>query len=492
MLFILLWIFPIFAFAEVNILSNYPLRKSNIEKIIKEENYKEIMEIIKNIEDVKDVYLMEEEGKVIIYVERYPILRKTEVKGNFAFPKEEILSYLGLYEGIPIRGQEMDERDIEQRIKELYKERGFLDAYVGVAVAKDEEGYVELYIGVDEGPVYFTEGGSYKGSSYEPSLLDSKIGLVKGRVFRESFFKESAFSLQDFYIEEGFWDSFVFYEGVEKRRLKRPFYEVLFPKDKSTKRSPLRWLGSLSEGISNLINHPIGTLKALTGRGYVAKPVFQIIEGKRYKVSIEGAEFFKVEELIKISQLEKKGLDPFSLEEAMENILKAYHRKGFFDAEVSYDLHGEDITFKIKEGQRHTIIGDKFQGEYYDEESLEAYLRSEIDRLYKRGYTLAEGRIEKEVLKDEKAVKVSLHIEPRKRQILKKVLYKGDERELKKIFNKHKEKLPAVFNTELIESLNLDIQRYFLKRGYMEGDFEIEVQTEETEDSIYYMYVYEI
>ncbi|MFN3946648.1 MAG: BamA/TamA family outer membrane protein [Aquificaceae bacterium] len=483
---------PFTVLAEVVILSNYPLRKSNLEKIVNEENYKEIAEIVRKIEDVKDVYFMEEEGKVLMYIERYPILKKIEVKGNFAFPKEEILSYLGLYEGIPIRGQELDEKDIEQRVKELYKEKGFLDASVGATVAKDEEGYVELYMGIDEGPVYFTKGGIYKGSSYEPSLLDLKIGLVKGRVFRESFFKESVFSLQDFYIEEGFWDNFVFYEGVEKEKVRRPFYEVLFPEDRSTKKSPLRWLGSLSEGFSNLMNHPIGTLKALAGRGYAARPVFQIIEGKRYRISAEGAKFFSAEDLIKISQLERKGVDPFSLEEAKENILSAYYRKGFFDAEVSYDFHGEEITFKIKEGQRYTILGEKFQGDFYDEDKLEDYLRSQIDELYKRGYTLAEGSINKEILKDKKAVKVRFNIEPGKRQILKEFLYKGDRRELKRIFNKHSEKLPAIFNTELIELLNLDIQRYFLRRGYMEGDFDIQVQLEETEDSVYYSYIYEI
>lgn len=493
MLFILIVLLPLISLAEVIILSNFPLRKNNLEKVINLENYKEVVEIIRNIEDVKDVYLMEEDGgRVIIYIERYPIIRKIHIKGNMAVSKEEILSYLGFYEGMPLRGPEFSETDLQRRIKGLYMDKGFLDASVGVTVEEDKEGYVEVYIGIDEGPVYFTESGVYRGSNYDPSFLDSKIGLVRGRIFKESLFKESAFSLQDFYIKEGYWDSFVYYEGVEKLRLNRPFYSVLVPRDKTVGKNPLRLLGSLSEGISNFFSHPIGTLKALIGRGYVARPVFGIIEGKRYKVIFEGASFFTQEELISVSELERKGVDPFSLEEAKENLLKAYHRKGFFDAKVYYQAKEGEIVFKIEEGQRYKVVGQGLDGEFYDEEKLKQILKAKLDSLFKEGYTLAEGQIIKEVLKEEKKVKISLDIKPDKRQILKDFLYDGKDPEVKKIFSKHRKGLPTIFNSGLVEALNLDIQRHFLKKGLMEGDFETYVKIEEDERNIYYTYVYTI
>ncbi|MFN3975494.1 MAG: outer membrane protein assembly factor [Aquificaceae bacterium] len=494
MLSLLIILLPIIAFGEVVIISNFPLRKNNIEKVINLENYKEMVEIIRNVEDVKDVYLMEEGNRIIIYVERYPIIRKIDIKGNVAVSKEEILSYLGLYEGMPIRGPEFDELDVQTRIKRLYTDKGFLDAHVGVSMEEDKEsGYVYLYIGIEEGPVYFTEGGVYKGSSYNPSLLDSKIGLVKGRVFKESLFEESIFSLQDFYIKEGYWDSFVYYEGIEKLRLNRPFYYVLAPGDKKTlAKNPLNLLGSLSEGLSNLFSHPIGTLKALIGKGYVARPVFQIIEGRRYKLSFDGASFFTQQDLTDISGLEKKGVDPFSLEEAKNNIIEAYHKKGFFDVEVYYQVKDGEISFRIKEGERYRVAGKVFDGEFYNEEKLEQLLKNSIDSLVKEGYSLAEGRINKEVLKEKKEVKVSLDIKPGKRQIIKDFIYKGENLEVKKIFSRHKEKLPAIFNSELVESLNLDIQRYFLKKGFMEGDFEAEVKVEEDDKNTYYTYIYTV
>lgn len=490
--FILLFLIPVIAMADVHIISNFPLRKSNLEKVINLENYKEMVEIIKSVEDVKDIYLMEEEDKVIIYIERYPIVRKIHIKGNVALSRDEILSYLGLYDGIPVRGPEFKEADIEQRLKALYTEKGFLDAAIGVVMTKDEEGYIDLYIGINEGPIYFTERGLYKGSSYEPSILDSKIGLVRGRVFKETIFREGVFLIQDFYIKEGFWDSFVYYEGVEKIELKKPFFRVLFPKDEEEGRRPLRFFGSLAEGISNLFSHPIGTLRALTGKGHVARPVFSIIEGKRYHLFWEGNQFFSDEELKRITQLEEKGLDPFSLEEARENLLKAYHRKGFFDAKIDYQRDGEAITFKVEEGERYRVIGELLKGEFYDEEKIEDILKSELDRLYKRGYTLAEGKISKEILKEKKEVRVSLNIEKGKRQILKDFVYNGRNRDIKRIFSKHKEQLPATFNTDLIEAINLDIQRYLLKKGFMEGDFDVEVGIEEDKDSIYYTYIYDI
>lgn len=58
MLLILIMLLPIIAFGEVVIISNFPLRKSNLEKVINLENYRDMVEIIKHVDDVKDVYLM--------------------------------------------------------------------------------------------------------------------------------------------------------------------------------------------------------------------------------------------------------------------------------------------------------------------------------------------------------------------------------------------------------------------------------------------------
>lgn len=490
-----LWIslfFPTILQAQVFLLSNYPLRNSNLEKVINTQNYREMVEIIRNIEDVKDVYVMEEGDKVYIYVERYPIIRSISIRGNLSLSREEILSYLGIYEGIPVRSPQFTEEDLKERIRRLYIDRGFLDVSVGVTLTQDKEGYIDLYIGVDEGPVYFTESGIYRGSSYPPYVLDRVIGLARGSVVKESLFREAIFHLQDFYAKEGFWDSFVYYEGLEKTTIKKPYLRVLLPDKYDPAKKPLGILGSLSEGLSNLFNYPLATLRALTGKGFVARPIFQIVEGRRYRVHIEGVHFFPQDYIVSISGLEKKGVDPFSLEEAKESITKAYHRKGFFDVEVYYRVDGENVWFTVREGERYRVVSPGFDGEFYDEDKFEEFLNKELENLRKEGYTLSRGRIEKLVDREKKQVIVNFLIERGKRQILKDVRYEGKNKELEKIFKKHRDKLPAIFNTDLVEALNLDLQRYFLRKGYMEGDYDIQVKVEEDEDNTYYTYLYDV
>ncbi|MCS7263126.1 MAG: BamA/TamA family outer membrane protein [Aquificaceae bacterium] len=481
---------PLVLSAQVTITSNYPLRENNFQRVINRENYSQMLQIIRSLEDVKEVYVREEEGKIRIHVERYPIVRKIRISGNRAVLDEEILSYLGFYEGMPLRNQ-VESRELEERVKRLYIDKGFLDVSVVVNLTTDPEGYVDLQIRIEEGSVYFTEGGIYKGSSYEPSLLDLKIGLVRGRVFKESLIRESVFSLQDFYLREGFWDSFVYYEGLEKLRLNRPFYQVLLPQNRELRNRPLRVLGALSEGMSNLFSHPFATVRALLGRGYVARPVFQVIEGKRYRILTEGVNFFTQEQVIKLSGLTTKGVDPFSLEEAKENLKKAYHRKGFFDVEVGYRLEGQDIILTVQEGSRYTLVGQEGEG-YYDEDLLEALLEKRLGELFQKGYTLAEGKIKKEVLRDSKQVRVSLEIEPGKRQVLKDFVYVGNNSEIKKIFAKHRRGLPTAFDSKLVEALNLDLQRYFLQAGLMEADYRAEVEIGESGESLEYTYIYRV
>lgn len=131
MLLILIMLLPIIAFGEVVIISNFPLRKTNLEKVINLENYKEMVEIIRNVEDVKDAYLVEEENRVTIYIERYPIIKRIHIKGNVAVAKEEILSYLGFYEGMPLRGPEFNETDVQIRIKKVIHGQGIFRCTCG-------------------------------------------------------------------------------------------------------------------------------------------------------------------------------------------------------------------------------------------------------------------------------------------------------------------------------------------------------------------------
>ncbi|RMG99836.1 MAG: outer membrane protein assembly factor, partial [Aquificota bacterium] len=205
-----------------------------------------------------------------------------------------------------------------------------------------------------------------------------------------------------------------------------------------------------------------------------------------------GATFFTPKELINISGLKDKGIDPFSLEEAKESIIKAYTRKGFFDVDVSYTMEGRKVVFMINEGQRYRVVkGNTIVG-FYDEDVLEQELSKTIQKLKAQGYTLADGSIYKDIDRAKKLVKVELNIQKGKKQILKAFIYEGNNKKLRKVFEKHNAGLPKIYNSNLVERLNLDIQAYFKKEGFMEGDYNIDVQLEEKEDAIYYTYIYRI
>jgi len=480
---------PITAFPKVVILSNYPLPKNNLESNVNEENYQTIVEVLRSLEEVKNVSVEEKDGQITIKVERYPILKSVRIRGNIAVWRNEILNYLTLYEGVPLK--ETDPKNLEDKLKELYREKGYIEAEMRVNIQIDELGFASIEIEVKEGNVFFIGGGVYKGSSVDPSFLDERLGIIKGRVANEGELSRKLFDLQEIYSSLGFWDSFAYYEGLQKANMEKPFWSVLLPTDPNIERRSLRLVGALAEGIKNLFSHPISTLKALSGKGKLAYPVFYVYEGKRYQPFFEGNSFFSPQELLRISGLPQKGIDIFSLEEAKESIVNAYQSKGFFDVEVEYKQEGERIFFSIREGERYNAILDG-QILPYDEEDLKKELGEIIEQLRAKGYTLAEGEIKTNIDRGEKLVNVSFDINKGKKQILKAINYVGNNKDIAKIFREVNKKLPAVYNSALIEQLNLRIEKYLKGNGYMEGSFEAEVILEEEEDVVNYIYTYKV
>lgn len=484
-----IYLLPLSSFSKVLLISNYPLPKNNFESVLNEENYSKMVEILKSLDEIKDVSVEERNGDVIIRVERYPILKEIKIRGNMAVWKEEILSYLALYEGMALK--DVDAQVIENKLRELYRERGFLEMQAKVELVIDEFGFAKIDINIKEGDVFFLGGGIYKGSSLDAEFLDEKLELIKGKIVKEGELAKKVFDLQEAYISLGFWDSYVYYEGLHKVSANKPFLSVFMPTGPKIKRHPLKLLGSLAEGFKNLFSHPISTLKTAVGKGKLAYPVFSVFEGKRYEVFFEGNQFFNQEELLKVSGLREMGVDLFSLEEAKNRLIDLYRSKGFFDVEISYSLDDEKIYFYIKENKRYGAV---INGEYteYDEDIFEKRLRDILTEIKKQGYTLAEGSIKKELDKEKGIVMVSFEISKGKRQILRSISYTGDDREIKKIFQEINRKLPAVYDSSIIEQLNVRLSRYLEGNGYMEGVFDIDVILEESEDTTFYSYVYKV
>src|SRR5712692_8999585 len=116
----------------------------------------------------------------------------------------------------------------------------------------------------------------------------------------------------------------------------------------------------------------------------------EVTEGPRVKVSLTGAKFSKGE-LKKLIPIYQEGaVDADLLEEGKRNVRERLERQGYFDAEVNYTTETHDvksnrsaaqsaeeiITYTVKRGVRHKLIGIEITGnKYFDSELLRSRLQ---------------------------------------------------------------------------------------------------------------------
>src|SRR6266852_253009 len=115
-----------------------------------------------------------------------------------------------------------------------------------------------------------------------------------------------------------------------------------------------------------------------------------VTEGPRVRVTVTGAKFSKgdLKKLIPVYQ--EGAVDADLLEEGKRNLLERLEREGYFDAEVDYETNTHEvkgngkggqgteeiITYTVKRGERHKLIGIEITGnKYFDEELLRSRLQ---------------------------------------------------------------------------------------------------------------------
>ncbi len=102
--------------------------------------------------------------------------------------------------------EEIVELDVE-RIKALYKDKGYMDVKVKqpeVTLIKDNE-YLDLFFEIDEGPQYSVGSIGFKGDLLRPSEeLEEEVSLSSGDVFNRSELHKSIERLTDIYADEGY------------------------------------------------------------------------------------------------------------------------------------------------------------------------------------------------------------------------------------------------------------------------------------------------
>jgi outer membrane protein insertion porin family len=115
-----------------------------------------------------------------------------------------------------------------------------------------------------------------------------------------------------------------------------------------------------------------------------------VTEGPRVKVTVTGAKFSSGELKKLIPVYQEGAIDADLLEEGKRNLEERLERLGYFDSQVEYgtDTHEvkgsekgwrgteEIITYKVKRGERHKLIGIEIKGnKYFDTELLRSRLQ---------------------------------------------------------------------------------------------------------------------
>ncbi|NPB06162.1 MAG: hypothetical protein GXO03_01005 [Aquificae bacterium] len=479
---LLLLFLPALALAgEVVVKSNYPLKKGNLESFVKTAPPEVVVKLLKAIPEIKSVELKREKGRLVILVERYPLVKKVEVKGNFYFREEEVKSILGLEEGTPLL--EENEEVYEELLKAAYREEGFLNADAKVKLVKDDEGFVTVKVKVSEGNLYFLKDARFEGArAFSKEELFRASGLKRGSVYNLYAVEEAEERLEQFYRSRGFFGSFVFLKEVKKEELGRLFWRALYPEGEG-------FFNSLSEGLKNAFTHPLATLKALVGSGRGAVPVYEVYEGEHYEIRFTGNRFFSSEELLKAVDLNAVSVDYFLLEQARRKLLELYRKKGFLEAEVSYELKKNEVRFFIKEGPRYRarlVVNGNELTLWYDEEKIEGLVNELVERLKREGYLDARAEKKLKVFKERKEVLVEVKLEKGYRYLLAgfEILSEGFE----DIEQQVKWKLPTVLDYELIEHALTEVRQRLHEEGYFDGEVSIEVETRRKGNALYFFY----
>jgi len=144
-------------FSKIILESNYPLRNSNLEEFLKEEDLPLLLWTLQNIKDVKDINITLKGKDTVVYVERYPIAKKIKIEGNWFVSDSDIKNLLGVREGEAII--EFDPSTAIENLKRFYSERGFLETEIEIKVRDLGEGFREILVKVKEGDLYLASSG---------------------------------------------------------------------------------------------------------------------------------------------------------------------------------------------------------------------------------------------------------------------------------------------------------------------------------------------
>ena len=481
------------AFGEAIITSNYPLAKNNFSKVITKENLKRMIGIIKNIDYVKDVKVLGfKEDKPILYIERYPIIKHVKITGNTFYHAIDLIPIANIRPGTPVKESiEKKEKLIKEFLEEFYKDHGFLKAKVKDKITKTKDGYLNVYINVKEGNLYFIKDVFVNGKKFKNDDLPiGDIADIKNlnkiyNIVRKHFGKNARV--------------FVYQEKLKTLITKKPFKAIFGAQN--IKHNIFHIVGVFVNDISKFLNYPIPFTKAAIGEGGVVDIYYKVYQRPLGIISFEGNKAFDDNILKKVANI--SDIDIFTLQEAKENILRFYKDMGYLDAKVHYKVNKEytKAIFYIEEGQRYGIndifsnckaledfIKKRYKDKYLNILALKKLINQYHKKLKKEGYIYGFSyKYNVEKLPNYQA-NINININKGYKIILERIVVKGTKnRHILDIFKSYK--TPREYNAKDIEDLYKDSILTAKKYGYF--DVKIKpVAHVKTIGKHYYKYIY--
>lgn len=274
-----------------------------------------------------DVHVSAEarEGGVILYVSLIPrtIITRIELRGNAQVTNDELLSALGVREGVEIEQGTL--ASSARAAEELYSSRGWVEAHVDLRLRDtDDPARKVLLVTVQEGePLRVSEIVWEGASAHRDDVALAALGLGAGDI------------LDRRRIEEGL-------RAVQVRLRERGWLEAR-------------------------VEEP--TLEPAEGGVVVRIPLH---EGRHYRVEMRGHEPLTSEVVADVLQLSEEPLSAPVLTAIHDRIVQLYRRHGFHEATVT--LHRTQdprridqpraarLLIDIEPGEQLQVIGVSFPG----------------------------------------------------------------------------------------------------------------------------------
>lgn len=391
-------------------------------------------------------------------------------------------------------------------IDELYKNKGFLKEKSKIKIYIDKNGYAKVFIKINEGDLYFLKDVNIEGFKF-----NKELDLPIGDILNYKTINKTSSTIEKALDKNGYTHSLVYLKGIKTIKTKKPFLKIFAPsEEKKLKKSPFAIVGIFFEDLSNFFSHPISFLKAAIGEGGLGildYKVYTFPLYKKQKVIFEGDTGYSKEKLLKISGLDKKLIDIFTIEDALNKLKRFYNDQGYLDTNITYKVKNNfnEVIFSIDKKTRYKVakintnsnyiksVLKKMLNEYYQGVLVKKVLKNYMKDLENQGYVKPKYSVNIEK-QENGLLNLDINVEKGIKVLITNIEFKGNyPKSLEKALGKYKELNNINYNAKLLEDIQKSIISYAKEEGYFDVRLDQKAKAKQINKSTYgYSYTYDI